>query len=82
MAQFERQTNQGHKVLEIWQDVETKDLFVIVKRHDDFAWGSYYNMDKGYWGHGHYNYKSIVSARFDMLSMYGHILDLIRKFDM
>lgn len=81
MKQFENQTNQGWKILEIWQDIITKDYFVIVKRNDDYAWGSYYNLDKGFWGHGHYNYSNIANARFDLLSMYSNTLDLIKKFD-
>ena len=67
--------------MELWIDIETHDIHAIAKRKNDYVWGAFYNIDKGYWGFGHYDYKSLVQARFNLFSMYGHQLDLLSKFD-
>lgn len=80
-------TNQNHEILEIWKGTnkygETGYFVVARNPHKEsgaFEWGSYYDINRGYWGHGHYDYKSLASARRDMLSMYKDFeLDLIVK---
>lgn len=79
MKNFRKVTNQDWEIIELWRNIITDDLFVIVKRKNDIAWGSYYNPSCGYWGQGHYDYRTIAQARFDMLSMYGDTLDLIKQ---
>lgn len=79
MQDFTKVTNQGWEIIEIWKDTIEYDYFIIVKRNNDIAWGSYYNIKKGYWGQGHYDYKNVAKARFDMLSTFGNTLDLIKR---
>ena len=79
-SNYEYESKQGHKILEIWKSlVDDTAYFVIVKRDRDFSWGAFYNIEKGYWSYGHYNYDSIESARSHMLKMYkDYKLHLIR----
>lgn len=66
-------TKQGHIIHEIWTS-EDGQLFVIaenpLKEDHQIEWGAYYNLEKGYWGYGHYDYKDISTARLDLLNEY------------
>ncbi len=74
MHEFSIKTNMGWIILEKYKDVDNS-LFVIVCRpkREDFAWGSYYNEDIGQWGQGHYDYKTLSTARKDMLERYPNL---------
>lgn len=84
---FLTHTRQNHEILEIWKGTNRwgeVGYFVIARNPSrnraEFEWGAYYNMNEGYWGHGHYDYGSLATARRDMMSMYKDFdLDLIVK---
>lgn len=87
MKQYEIKTNQNHDILEIWKGVNEfgeVGYFVIAhnpkNEHWPYEWGAYYDIEKGYWGYGHYGFTSLAQARKDMLSCYKEFeLDLIIK---
>ena len=82
MKKFEKFTNQNYQIIELWYSESGASYFAIIKRKNDFAWGSHYNMKEGYWGQGHYDFKTLQSARQNMLDIYRPWkLDLYKKFN-
>ena len=82
MKKFEKVTNQNYQIIELWYSESGETYFAIIKRKNDFAWGSHYNLSCGYWGQGHYDFKTLQEARQNMLDIYRPWkLDLYKKFN-
>lgn len=82
MKKFEKVTNQNYKIVELWYSESGETYFAIIKKHNDYAWGSHYYLDKGYWGQGHYDFKTLQEARQNMLDIYRPWKpDLYKKFN-
>lgn len=62
---YNTQTKQGWDIVSKFQN--NKGTFVVVKRSNDYAWGSYYNEETGSWAQGHYDYRSPLQAEEDMI---------------
>jgi hypothetical protein len=63
---YNTKTNQGWEIL---STIQSKGAtHIVVKRYEgNYAWGSYYNVETGNWGQGHYDYPSQELALQDLI---------------
>ena len=63
---YNKKTSRGWEIVSTLRN--NKGLFIVVKRINDYAWGSYYDEESGNWVQGHYGYSSQESAEKDMVA--------------